>query len=155
MRRRFKVQGKAMMGNAMTGNARIHRRSLLIACVTAGIAAALPASAMPQRFTQAAFDAARTAGKPILVEVTAPWCPVCRAQKPILSRLTAEDRFRDLVVLEVDFDSQKDVVRAFNVQKQSTLIVFRGMQERGRSTGDTNAGSIAALVAKSIDMARM
>ncbi|MCA0316591.1 MAG: thioredoxin family protein [Proteobacteria bacterium] len=140
----------------MTGNAMIHRRSLLIACATASIAATVStASAMPQRFTQAAFDAARAAGKPILVDVTAPWCPVCRAQKPILSRLTAEERFRNLVVLEVDFDSQKDVVRAFNVQKQSTLIVFRGMQELGRSTGDTNAGSIAALMAKSVDMARM
>lgn len=140
----------------MIGNAMIHRRSLLTACATAGIAIAIrPAYAMPQRFTQAAFDAARAAGKPILVDVTAPWCPVCRAQKPILSRLTAEARFRDLVVLEVDFDSQKDVVRAFNVQKQSTLIVFKGMQELGRSTGDTNAGSIAALVAKSVDMARM
>jgi hypothetical protein len=36
------------------------------------------------------------------------------------------------------------------VQKQSTLIVFKGKQEAGRSTGDTNAGSIAALVGKSI-----
>jgi len=36
------------------------------------------------------------------------------------------------------------------VQKQSTLIVFKGGQEAGRSTGDTNAGSIEQLLGKSI-----
>lgn len=34
-------------------------------------------------FTQTSFDAANAAGKPILVEVTAPWCPTCKAQAPI------------------------------------------------------------------------
>jgi hypothetical protein len=33
---------------------------------------------------------------------------------------------------------------------QSTLIVFRGSEERGRSTGDTNRESIAALLGKAI-----
>jgi thioredoxin 1 len=36
------------------------------------------------------------------------------------------------------------------VQKQSTLIVFKGRQEAGRSTGDTNASSIETLLAKAI-----
>ncbi len=129
----------------------IHRRTFILA--SAAIAAAgssVPAGASAQRFTQAAFAAAQAAGKPILVEVTAPWCPTCRAQQPILQRLTAEPRFRDLVFLSVDFDSQKDVLRTLNVQSQSTLVVFKGRQEVGRSAGDTNAASITALVAKSI-----
>ncbi|MBA7663226.1 hypothetical protein ES703_71265 [subsurface metagenome] len=54
----------------------------------------------------------------------------------------------ELVVYEVDFDSAKDVLRKLRVQNQSTLIVFRGSNEMGRSTGDTNAKSIGALVAK-------
>lgn len=36
------------------------------------------------------------------------------------------------------------------MRTQSTLIVFKGKQETGRSTGDTNADSIAALLGKSI-----
>jgi thioredoxin 1 len=36
------------------------------------------------------------------------------------------------------------------VQKQSTLIVFKGTQETGRSTGDTNAASIEGLLAKAL-----
>jgi thiol-disulfide isomerase/thioredoxin len=84
------------------------------------------------------------------VEVTAPWCPVCKAQAPILSRLKGETRFKDLASFTIDFDSQKDLLKKFNVQKQSTLIVFKGKQESGRSTGDTNAGSIERLLATSI-----
>ena len=38
----------------------------------------------------------------------------------------------------------------FNVQRQSTLIVFKGKQEAGRSVGDTNAASIEALLAKGL-----
>jgi thiol-disulfide isomerase/thioredoxin len=129
----------------------IHRRAFILAAsALAAAVPSLPASAAAQRFTQAAFEAAQAAGKPILVEVTAPWCPTCRAQQPILQKLAAEPRFRDLVFLSVDFDSQKDVLRTLRVQSQSTLVVFKGKQEVGRSAGDTNAASITALVARSI-----
>lgn len=101
-------------------------------------------------FTPAAFEAAKSSGRPVLVEVSAPWCPVCKAQKPILSELTADPKFKNLVVFEVDFDSQKDALRLLNVQKQSTLITFKGGQEVGRSTGDTAKASIAGLLDKAI-----
>ena len=57
---------------------------------------------------------------------------------------------KSMVVFTVDFDSQKDLLRKLNVQKQSTLIVFKGKKEVGRSTGDTNPGRIEALLNKSI-----
>ena len=101
-------------------------------------------------FDQAAFEAAQAAGKPILVEVSAPWCPTCKAQAPILSSLSNDGSFNELMRFNIDFDSQKDLLRKFNVQMQSTLIVFKGKQQTGRSTGDTDAGSIEALLAKSI-----
>jgi thiol-disulfide isomerase/thioredoxin len=116
----------------------------LSAVVTlAGAAAAKP-------FDQKAFEEAQAAGKPILIEVHAPWCPVCKAQAPILARLMGDPKFKDLVSFQIDFDSQKALLRKFNVQKQSTLIVFKGKQEAGRSTGDTNASSIAALLGKAV-----
>ena len=118
-------------------------------------AAALPinsiASAMDKKpFDQQGFEAAQTAGKPILIEVTAPWCPVCKVQAPTLSRLRSDAKFKDLVSFDIDFDSQKDLLQKFKVQKQSTLIVFKGKQEVGRSTGDTDPGSIEALLGKAI-----
>jgi thioredoxin 1 len=119
----------------------------LTAAISFG-AAAVAADVKP--FDQQAFDAAQAAGKSILVDVSAPWCPVCKAQAPILAKLRGDAKFKNLVSFTVDFDSQKDLLRKFNVQKQSTLIVFKGKQEAGRSTGDTNAGSIEALLGKSI-----
>lgn len=118
-------------------------------CTLAG--AALPAAAAEIKpFTTAAFEAAQAAGKPILVDVTAPWCPTCKAQHPILSELEAAPKFKDLVVLDVDFDSQKDVLRALKVRMQSTLIAFKGDKETARSTGDTAPGSIAKLLAAAL-----
>jgi len=124
------------------------RRTGVFAAITAfGLITTGAALAEPVKpFTPALFDAAKAAGKPILLEVTAPWCPTCKAQKPILSELTADPKFRDLVVLEIDFDSQKEPLRALKVQSQSTLIVFKGEAETGRSTGDTKRESIAALL---------
>ena len=122
--------------------------ALMAACLTA---AAVPAAlaAVEAPFTQAAFAAAQHDGKPILVDITASWCPTCAKQRPILAGLEADPAFKDLVVYQVDFDAQKDVVRAMGAQMQSTLIVFRGGQEKGRSTGDTAPASIKALLEKS------
>jgi thiol:disulfide interchange protein len=103
-------------------------------------------SAEWKEFDAAAFAAAQQEGKPILVDVFAAWCPVCRTQNPILVQLTREPKFKDYVAFKVDFDTQKDALRARNAQRQSTLIVFKGEQETGRSVGDTNPGSIEALL---------
>jgi thioredoxin 1 len=101
-------------------------------------------------FSASAFEAAQASGKPILIDVSASWCPTCRAQAPILSKLMGDPRFKNVVAFNVDYDSQKDVLKRFNVQRQSTLVVFKGKQEAGRSTGDTNPASIEALLAKGI-----
>jgi thioredoxin 1 len=101
-------------------------------------------------FSAEAFKAAQASGSPILVEMHADWCPTCKAQNPILDRLTAAARFKDLKVFRVDFDAMKPVVKQFGAQMQSTLIVFKGSAEQGRSVGDTREASIAALLDKSL-----
>jgi thioredoxin 1 len=102
----------------------------------------------PVPFTMSAFTAAQAEGKPILVDVTAPWCPVCAKQHPILSQLEQTPELRDLVVFDVDFDSQKDVLKRFGVQMQSTLIVFSGKTEEDRATGVTDSAQIKSLLLK-------
>ena len=101
-------------------------------------------------FTEDAFKAAQASGSPILVEIHADWCPTCKAQGPILDKLTAEPKFRNLKIFRVDFDAMKPAVRQFGAQMQSTLIVFKGTAEQGRSVGDTKEASISALLDKSL-----
>jgi thioredoxin 1 len=122
---------------------------LVAALATAGFSSSAWADATVP-FTAEAFKAAQASGSPILIEIHADWCPTCKAQKPILDRLTAEPKFKDLKVFRVDFDSMKPVVKQFKVQMQSTLIVFKGSAERGRSVGDTKQASIEALLDKSL-----
>lgn len=98
-------------------------------------------------YTEKAFGAAQAEGKPIVIHVTASWCPTCRAQTPIVESLAADDANPDLVVFTVDFDTEGEVLRAFGVRHQSTLIAFRGGEERMRSVGETSRDGIAALVA--------
>ena len=101
-----------------------------------------------QPFNANAFEQAQAAGKAVLIDVSAPWCPTCRQQKPTIQGL--ERSMPNLVVFEVDFDSAKDVLRRFRVQTQSTLIVFKGTNEMGRSTGETDPEKIKALVSKGL-----
>lgn len=129
----------------MTAPRHLALGATLSLCLAAWVPAPA-AAAETHPFTSAAFDAAKAAGRPILVDVSAPWCPTCKAQRPILSGLEAQPKFERLVVLDVDFDSQKDALRALGVRMQSTLIAFKGARETARSTGDTAAASIAKLL---------
>jgi thioredoxin 1 len=130
----------------------LNKRNFLAAlglCLTLPFATpAVAADKAP--FDAAAFEAAQASGKPILIDVSAPWCPTCKAQAPILSKLMSEPRFKDVVAFNVDYDSRKDVLKRFNVQRQSTLIVFKGKREAGRSVADTTPASIEALLAKGL-----
>src|SRR5579859_2543489 len=130
------------------------RRFLSGALIAGALAVAAPlapswaSTAAP--FSMEAFKAAQASGSPILVEIHAWWCPVCKAQGPILDQLTAQPKFKDLKIFRVDFDGMKPVVQQFGAQMQSTLIVFKGSSEKGRSVGDTKEASIEALLNKSL-----
>lgn len=97
-------------------------------------------------FDAAAFAAAQDAGKPILVDAFAPWCPVCKAQQQVLAELKKNSKYDGVTVFKIDYDNQTDALKSFDVRRQSTLIGFKGKTETGRSVGDTNPASIAALI---------
>lgn len=120
-----------------------HVQKVLLAAAIVALPSLAPAA---EPFEANGFQAAQAAGKSILVDVTAPWCPTCKQQRPILQQIEKERP--DLVVYEVDFDSAKDVLKRFRVQYQSSLIVFKGAQEVARSTGDTDPARIRSLIAK-------
>lgn len=129
---------------------KLSRHVALVVGLVALLYAAVASAAVGAPFSQSQFDSANKAGQPILVEVYASWCSICRAQAPILKELRAQARFKNLQAFTVDFDGQRDALKSLKAHSQSTLIVFKGGKEVGRSTGDTRKESIEALLAKAL-----
>jgi thiol-disulfide isomerase/thioredoxin len=132
-------------------NSSLSRRALLVLiCAIGAVGIGTQAGAAAQTFDQPTFDKLQLQGKPVLVMVHASWCPTCKAQEPLISELLQQPENKSLTALRVDFDAQKPVVHHFKVSQQSTLIVFKGGKEVGRSTGDTSKAGIAALLKKAV-----
>ncbi len=112
------------------------------------ISAAAQAVELP--FTTERFHTLQQEGKPVLVFIHADWCPTCKKQEIILGEMLPRDEFKPITMLKVDFDTQKEVVNGFGVKYQSTLIVFRGLDEKGRVTASTDRGEIAALIRRGL-----
>jgi len=119
--------------------------SRFLAAAGLALVSQLSLAASLKAFTQAEFDALTRAGKPIIVDVSAVWCPTCKAQKPIIERLAVQAAYRDVAVLSVDFDADKKVLKEFSVGSQSTLIAFKAGREVARSVGDTSPSGIERL----------
>ena len=124
--------------------------SLLAASAIIVLSTQLTTAAEMKRFDQAGFEAAQAEDRPIVVDITATWCPTCAAQKPIIESLAADPAYAEMVIFHVDFDDQKDVVRDRGAQMQSTLIAYDGETETGRSVGDTDPQSIGLLFASTL-----
>jgi thioredoxin 1 len=129
-------------------NAFLFAAMLVSTAVLISISSVAAATAKP--FDANIFKTAQAAGKPIVVEIHADWCPECKAQNRVLDRLGSEPRYAPLVRLRVDYDSQKDLVKAFKARQQSTLIVYKGDKELARAVGITAEDKIRALVDKAI-----
>lgn len=115
-----------------------------IAAISAAFFCASVAAQASEKFDVAKFAQAQAEGRSVLVEISADWCPVCVQQKPIVHALETE--FPKLTVFDVDFDTAKDITGMFKAPYQSTLIMFKGRTETGRSTGQTDPAAIKALV---------
>jgi thioredoxin 1 len=121
-------------------------RLLTALSAVAVVALSAPAIAGPiQPYSVTAFKAAQKAGKPILVDVHADWCPTCRRQAPTITEISRDPTFAKLVIFRIDFDKQVAEREALNARKQSTLIVYRGTAEKGRATGIVDREAIRTL----------
>jgi thioredoxin 1 len=121
----------------------MNRRTFIAA--TLALSAILPSLALADD-----TNTAIQAGGPVLVHVTAPWCETCQAQKPIVAELLAKPDFKALKKVDVDFDSQKDVLAKLRVTTQSTMIVFKDGKEIDRQVGQTDPAEIEALFRKAL-----
>lgn len=118
-----------------------------VALALSAIAATLPASATEVRpFDARKFAEAQAAGKTILVDVYADWCPVCRAQHEELGRIYRDKAFDRLVVFKLNFDQQVDDWKRLGARSQSTLILYKGRKEISRSVAITDGDQLDRML---------
>lgn len=92
-------------------------------------------------FTAALLAQAQASNQPVVLQFHADWCPTCRAQEKVLQSLKSESGL-DMTVLVVNYDTEKELKKRFNVRAQSTFVVLRGQQEWARLVGDTDPAAI-------------
>lgn len=126
------------------------KRSVLVVAALALWAGAVSA-AEPRPLVLQEFEALAHAGKPVVVDVHATWCPTCKAQKPIIERLSRLPAYKGVTILSVDFDTDKAVLKRFKVSMQSTLIAYKNGKEMGRSVGDATPAGIESIFKKAAD----
>ena len=110
------------------------------------LASLQPASAFEfKAYDSATVNAAIASGQPVIVHVFAPWCLQCRAQEAILSRLSTDHSFDGVRFYRVDYDNQKDVVKALGTPR-STLIAFKGRVEVAKMSWGTSTASVLGVL---------
>src|SRR5688572_28564271 len=65
------------------------------------------------------------ASTPVLIDVTAAWCPPCRAAAPVIQAIAAEYAGR-LKVVEIDADQSPELVSRLGVRGLPTFIGYAG-----------------------------
>ncbi|WP_271077193.1 thioredoxin family protein [Aurantiacibacter sp. MUD61] len=123
-------------------------KSLILAIAALFVAVPMAAVAQPTwtQYSQSAFEAAQAEGRTIVVNVHADWCPTCRAQAPILEDLRNDERLANAVFIRVDYDNDSAFLRAHRIPRQSTILVFNGSEEAGRSIAETNRDRLRSFV---------
>ncbi len=115
-----------------------------LACIL-GLSPALAATGWID-YSPELFADAQAAGKTILVDVSADWCPTCKIQHPILEELKSDDRMQDTLFVRVDFDVHKEFLKNHRIPRQSTILIFKGKAEIDRSIAETDRDRLRGFV---------
>ena len=94
-------------------------------------------------FNKELFDKAQSDGKVVLVSSWIIYCTSCASQMKVLDK--AKKEFENLEYFAFDV-TNKEISSLFNVQYQSTILIFKDNKEIHRSIGITNKDEIYKII---------
>ena len=98
-------------------------------------------------FSKELFDKAQSEGKLVVVSSWIKFCSSCASQMKVLNQ--AQDDFEGMVYLNFDVRNE-EISKFFNVQYQTTLLIFKNNKEIYRSVGETSKDLIYKAIQSSI-----
>ena len=63
-------------------------------------------------------------GKSAVISVHADWCPTCKSQDKILINFMKDPAYKNVTFYQLEFDTQKDLLKTLKASTQSTIIIF-------------------------------
>ena len=93
------------------------------------------------------FDKALLDGKVVVVSSWIKYCTSCASQMKILNK--AKNDFDNIAYFAFDV-TNKEIADLFNVQYQTTLLIFKDNKEVYRSIGETSREAIYKAIKSSI-----
>ena len=116
----------------------------------------LNANAMEKEttFNKELFDKAQSDGKIVIISSWIKYCSSCAGQMKILHNAKNKGNLLDIRFDNIEYFSfdvtKKEISNLFDVQYQTTLIIFRGDKEVYRSIGETTEDLIYEALKASI-----
>ena len=98
-------------------------------------------------FKKELFDKAQSDGKVVIVSSWIKYCSSCASQMKVLNK--AKNGFDNIEYFAFDV-TNKEISNLFNVQYQTTLLIFKDNKEVYRSIGETNRDLIYEAIKSSI-----
>ena len=98
-------------------------------------------------FKKELFDKAQADGKVVIVSSWINYCTSCASQMKILDK--AKNDFDNIEYFKFDV-TKKEIAQMFDVQYQTTLLIFKNNKEVYRSIGETSKDLIYKAIQSSI-----
>ena len=98
-------------------------------------------------FKKELFDKAQSEGKVVVVSSWIKYCTSCASQMKVLQK--AKNDFKNIEYFSFDV-TNKEIANFFNVQYQTTLLIFKDNKEVYRSLGETSKELIYKALKSSI-----
>ena len=94
-------------------------------------------------FKKELFDKAQADGKVVIVSSWINYCTSCASQMKILDK--AKNDFDNIEYFKFEV-TNKEIAQMFDIQYQTTLLIFKNNEEVHRSIGQTNKDKIYSII---------